>query len=30
VVGAETVPGSPLVLAVELVVLYAAGSYAMG
>jgi hypothetical protein len=29
-VGAEAVPGAPLVLAVELLVLYAAGSYAMG
>jgi hypothetical protein len=30
VVGAEDLPGAPLVLAVELVVLYAAGSYSMG
>ena len=29
-VGAEDLPGAPLVLAVELVVLYAAGSYSMG
>jgi hypothetical protein len=29
-VGAEAVSGAPLVLAVELLVLYAAGSYAMG
>ena len=29
-VDTEAVPGAPLVLAVELVVLYAAGSYAMG